>query len=155
VNPADSPYRLPSVSNGNPIEQELIRRWWHESMKAAGQLVWEYYLEGMYADAVLFLDRTPEGVEQPGRLVAERFPLRGQRVILCEAKVPALTPELIGQAVAYRSVLLSQGARLEAVNIFSITASRRMIIVAREMGLTPNVCEGGWSQANTSTEGTS
>jgi hypothetical protein len=30
-----------AITNGNPHEQALIRRWWHQQHNAQGRLVWE------------------------------------------------------------------------------------------------------------------
>ncbi len=135
---ASSPFLQEAVSNGNAVEQAIIRRWWREAMGAPGVLVWEYFLEGFYADAVIFLDRSPPGSEAPGRRTAERYPLKDERVILCEAKT-TLTAELLGQALVYRSVVLDQGAQLESVHVFASEGSARMIAVAHELGLGPIV----------------
>ena len=70
-------YLLPSVSNGNPREQALIRRWWYDSWGARGTLVWEYYLEGRYADAVLFCGADAPSGEEGGIGVPVTFPPSG------------------------------------------------------------------------------
>src|SRR5690606_42153184 len=37
-------YLKEPISNGNPREQALIRRWWCEQKASSGLLVWEYCL---------------------------------------------------------------------------------------------------------------
>jgi hypothetical protein len=106
------------VSNGNPREQALIRRWWREKRAGEGTLVWEYCLEGLYADAILFLGPLATKGEQPGQKTASRFPLAGQEIVLCEAKI-SLTPELIGQALVYRWYAEQAGAVVNDVVVFA------------------------------------
>ena len=107
-------------------------------MGSAGVLVWEYCLEGrFYADAVIFLDLVPTGAEMPGQQTAKRYPLKGARVVLCEAKANELSPELIGQALVYRSIALACGAQVESTNVFAAADSPRMLAVAHEYGLKP------------------
>ena len=77
---------LPSVSNGHPREQALVRRWWREVQGARGLLVWEYYLEGCYLDAVWFPEASEARVEASGMRAPIAHPLDGRPVVLCEAK---------------------------------------------------------------------
>jgi hypothetical protein len=138
VKPSTSPYLRGRISNGNEVEQALIRRWWQEFMGAAGVLVWEYCLESrFFADAVVFLDLVPAGTEVPGQQTARRYPLNGARVVICEAKANALSPDLIGQALVYRSIAVSCGAQVESTNVFAADGSPRMLAVAHEHGLQP------------------
>jgi hypothetical protein len=102
-------YLRPKVSNGNPDEQALIRRWWHENHSARGRIVWEYCLAGLYADAIWFPDTAGAGIEETGQQSSLRFPLRGNTIVLCEAKIK-LTPELIGQALVYSWYAKQAGA---------------------------------------------
>src|SRR5580765_8452637 len=123
-------YFQPSVSNGSPDEQALIRRWWHEQHNAQGRIVWEYCLEGCYADAIWFPDASEDGAEEPGRDTARRFPLAGVRIFLCEAK-GTLTPELVGQALVYSEFARRAGARLEGTVVLSESGNAQMQEVAR------------------------
>jgi hypothetical protein len=100
-----------SISNGNPHEQALIRRWWHQEEGAAGQIVWEYYLDGRYVDAIWFPHYpTAGGAESDGKDAPNRFPLKGAEIVVCEAKRD-LTPELIGQASCTLSSLRTRRRR--------------------------------------------
>lgn len=111
-------YYRPAISHGNPDEQALIRRWWHENHAAQGRIVWEYCLAGLYADAIWFPDVVGEGIEEPGQQSSLRFPLRGSRIVLCEAKVK-LTPTLIGQALVYSWYAQQEGASVMETIIFA------------------------------------
>ncbi len=125
-------FQRPSVSNGNPDEQALIRRWWWEQESARGQLVWEYHVDGYYVDALWFPEAHPCGTEHPGRGVAVLHPVHGADVVLCEAKL-TLNPELIGQAVVYSRLLRNKGANVSRVLLFCRTASADMRDVARHL----------------------
>ena len=125
-------------SNGHPLEQAMIRKWWHEEHKAHGRLVWEYYLEGRYLDAIWFHDGNVSGVEEDGVSAPKRFPLAGKRVTLCESKIK-LTPELIGQALVYRQFAIKVRALVQDVYIFSESADSAMFTAASELGLKPVV----------------
>lgn len=131
-------YLKEPISNGNPREQALIRKWWHEKMGAKGTLVWEYCLEDRYLDAVLFLNNANSSIEAPGKNVAVLHPIKDETVILCEAK-ENLNPELIGQAIVYKQLALHAGAIVAEVIIFSERASESMYRVAKELGLTTEV----------------
>jgi len=131
-------YLIAPISNGNPREQALIRRWWHEEHEAKGLLVWEYYLEGRYLDAVWFPSSAESGVESDGKQTSARHPLSGQEVVLCEAKL-GLTPELIGQALVYRQFALHAGADIKECLVFSEMAGGSMLNAATELGLRPIV----------------
>ena len=87
-------YLLPAVSNGNPQEQRLIRRWWQQCEQGAGSIVWEYYFSGSYADALWFRE-TADEEENDGKNAPRRCPIAEREVTLCEAKL-RLIPELIG-----------------------------------------------------------
>lgn len=128
-------YLQPSVSNGRPDEQALIRRWWHEQHNARGRIVWEYHLEGFYADAIWFLDVPVNGAEEPGRDTARLFPLGGERIVLCEAKA-TLTPELVGQALVYSELARRAGAELDSTVVLSESGPPQIQEVARSLGLT-------------------
>jgi hypothetical protein len=130
---ADS-YLRDSISNGNPREQALIRRWWHEVCGGTGEIVWEYCIQGYYADAIWFRHSSRHGHENPGTRTAERFPLDGQKIVLCEAKLK-LSPELIGQALVYRSLFSRAGAIVERTVLFSEAAHPVLSSVANELGL--------------------
>ena len=131
-------YLKDSISNGNKIEQALIRKWWHEKHNAKGTIVWEYYLEGRYQDAIWLPHTIQSGIEENGQEAPKRHPLKDQEVILCEAKL-TLTPELIGQALVYKQFALHAGAIVKECVIFSETANDSMIKAARELGLSPVV----------------
>jgi hypothetical protein len=124
----------PSVCNGHPLEQALIRRWWHEIHGARGRIVWEYYLGESYADAVWFPDFQGGSEECAGTRARHMFPLEGQRVALCEAKL-RLVPELIGQALVYGQFARSAGAELTGVTVFAQTGSAKMKAAAEALGL--------------------
>lgn len=134
AHPSLAPFLRPSVSNGIQREQALIRKWWHERHGARGLLVWEYYLEGRYVDAVWFPYVATGNGERSGRSAPKLHPLAGRRVELCEAK-RQLDPELIGQAVVYRQFALRAGAIVDQVNVFSESASEAMLQVAAELEL--------------------
>ena len=89
-------YFRPSVSNGHPREQALIRCWWHEVHGARGRMVWEYYLGDCCLDAMWFPEAKEQGTELAGLNAPTNFPLTGMPVVLCESKL-RLTPELIGR----------------------------------------------------------
>ena len=129
-------YLKDSISNGNNIEQALIRRWWHENYNAKGTIVWEYYLEGRYQDAIWFPDTPQSGIEENGKNAPQRHPLKEQEVVLCEAKI-TLSPELIGQALVYKQFAIHAGAIIKDCVIFSETANDSMINAAKELGLSP------------------
>ena len=128
-------YSRPPVSNGNPDEQALIRRWWHEQHAARGRLVWEYCLNGLYADAIWFPDSDCSGVEETGKQSATRFPLNKSNVVLCEAKL-MLTPELIGQALVYAWYIRKEGANLLDTVIFAGADPFNRSEVAAGLGIT-------------------
>jgi hypothetical protein len=132
------PFVLPSISNGNPREQALIRKWWREQHGSRGILVWEYFLEGRYLDALWFLNDEVVGVEECGASASRRFPLAGRNVALCEAKIH-LNPELVGQALVYRQFALKAGALVQQVYAFSEFADPPMFRSACELGLEPVV----------------
>jgi len=122
------------VSNGNPREQALIRRWWYEEHGARGRLVWEYYLEGKYADAMWFPKEETQGEEQPGTNASDKYPLNGMRVVLCEAKLK-LTPEVVGQALVYTRFALHAGANVERTIVFCESGDSPMQRAATELNL--------------------
>jgi hypothetical protein len=129
-----SKYLRESVSNGIAREQALIRRWWHEEHKAQGRIVWEYHLEGRFADAIWFPNASAVADEQPGKQSESRFPLANQEIVLCEAKAE-LTPELIGQALVYARFASRAGAIIKETVVFTESGSKSMQEVARELGL--------------------
>ena len=131
-------YLKDSISNGNKYEQALIRKWWHEEHNAEGILVWEYYLEGRYQDAIWFPKAIGSGIEQCGKNAPKLHPLNNQEVVLCEAKLD-LSPELIGQALVYRQFAQHSGAIIKNCVIFSETAKEQMVKVAKELNLIPVV----------------
>ncbi len=118
-------------SRGRPA---LIRRWWIEEQSARGLLVWEYYLNGRYADCFWFIDDMCHGQEASGHRATQLYPLKNQRVALCEAKVD-LTPEVIGQALVYSRFAIRKGAQLEKIFVFSETGSKPMQDIAVDLGL--------------------
>lgn len=124
----------PSVCNGHPREQALIRRWWHEVHGARGRIVWEYFLDECYADALWFPDAAGAGEECPGTRANERFPIDGQTVVLCEAKLK-LNPELIGQALVYGVFARSSGASVRSTTVFAERGSKPMVAAAKALGL--------------------
>lgn len=127
-------YIKPPISNGNPIEQGLIRKWWYEEHNAGGLIVWEYNLEGRYLDAVWFPNESSTQVEEAGLNAPKRFPLAGKEIVTCEAKIN-LTPELIGQALVYKQFALHAGALVKDTIIFSENAQNSMIRAAKKLGL--------------------
>ncbi len=127
-------YHQDAISNGNPREQALIRRWWHEQHGARGILVWEYFLKGCYLDAMFFPIGSVPGVEQSGLKAPVKFPIKEKSVILCEAKV-RLTPELVGQALVYTSFARSLQARVLETVIFAETGSQELRVAAEDLGL--------------------
>ena len=111
-------YLRDPISNGNKYEQALIRRWWYEEHQAQGLMVWEYHMEGRYQDAIFFPNATESGIESNGKDAPQRYPLKDQEVLLCEAKMN-LTPELIGQALVYRQFASHAGAIIRKCLVFS------------------------------------
>lgn len=128
-------YLRPSVSNGIPEEQALIRRWWYERHDARGRMVWEYYIESFYADAVWFPDASVHGAEEAGQGTERRFPLVGERIVLCEAK-RTLKPELVGQALVYAELARRAGAKVAETVVFAESGSPQIQEVACSLGLT-------------------
>jgi hypothetical protein len=114
-----SDYLRKSISNGNPREQALIRRWWHEEQGARGRIVWEYFLEGRFADAMWFPDDSGVGEEEPGQATSQRFPLAGRDVVLCEAKGD-LTPAVVGQALVYARFASRAGANVRQIVVLTV-----------------------------------
>lgn len=127
-------YIQPAVSNGNPREQALIRRWWREVHGARGRIVWEYYLGDCYLDAMWFPEESDHGIECPGTKAPTGFPIKGVPVVLCEAKL-RLTPELIGQALVYGCFARRAGANVRSIVIFAETARPAFKEAAEELGL--------------------
>jgi hypothetical protein len=127
-------YLKPAISNGNPREQALVRRWWNEEKGCAGTIVFEYYLEGFYADAIWFPDAVSDPTEHPGKSAPSLFPLNRNRIVLCEAKL-ILNPEVIGQALTYSQLALNAGAIVDEVIIFCENASSTMERVVTELHL--------------------
>lgn len=124
----------PAISNGNPHEQALIRRWWVEQCQSQGELVWEYHLAGYYIDAVWFKNSASNGVEHPGRNTNEMFPIDGQRIVVCESKLK-LTPELVGQALVYSQLARRAGATVDATVLLCTASNPTIKSVACELGL--------------------
>ena len=126
-------YLRTPISNGNALEQALIRWWWCEARGGGGRLVWEYYLGGPYADAIVFLDSVSHE-ECGGRRTPARYPLANQTVVVCEAK-KVLTCELIGQALVYRALAKRAGARVQATIVLAEEAGELLTSVAQELEL--------------------
>lgn len=116
-----SDYLRSAVSNGNPTEQALIRRWWNEVHGARGCIVWEYYLGDCYADALWFPDSNDCGAEYSGVAARRKFSIKGAVVVVCEAK-QRLTAELMGQALLYRHLARDAGADVRAT-VLCVTQS--------------------------------
>jgi hypothetical protein len=127
-------YLRPAISNGNPQEQALIRRWWHQVHGARGRLVWEYYLGDCYLDAMWFPEAVDDGAEYPGVGAPVKFPFAGLRVVLCEAKL-RLTPELVGQALMYGAFARRAGADVRSIVIFAQDARPAFVSAAGDHGL--------------------
>lgn len=127
-------YLRPPVCNGNPREQALIRRWWHEAHGARGQLFWEYHLDGCYLDALWIPDAGGDGVELPGAAAPKAFAIDAIPVVLCEAK-RQLTPELIGQALVYAVLARHFGAEVRSTVIFAERARPTLQMAAEALGL--------------------
>ena len=127
-------YLRPSVSNGHPREQALIRQWWHETHGARGRLVWEYYLGDCYLDAMWFPEAPEHGAESAGIGAPIKYPISGMPVVLCEAKL-RLTPELIGQALVYGSFARRAGADVQSIVIFAERSQPSFAAAASDLGL--------------------
>jgi hypothetical protein len=127
-------YLRPSVSNGHPREQALIRQWWHEVHGARGRLVWEYYLGDCYLDAMWFPEALETGTEVAGTGAPTKYPISGLPVVLCEAKL-RLTPELIGQALVYGSFARRAGANVQSIVVFAERSRPSFAVAAGELGL--------------------
>jgi hypothetical protein len=127
-------YLRPSVSNGHPREQALIRRWWHEVHGARGRLVWEYYLGDCYLDAMWFPEAEETGLEVRGKNAPAAYPIEGAKVVLCEAKL-RLTPELIGQALAYGVFARRAGAQVQSIVVLAESGRPSFVAAAKDLGL--------------------
>jgi len=127
-------YIRPAISNGQPREQALIRRWWHEVHAARGCLVWEYYLRNCYVDAIWFPEASESRREISGADAPKNFPIQGLPVVLCEAKL-RLTPELIGQALLYKVLAERAGAKVRSTVVFAETAQPDFMSAAEQLGL--------------------
>lgn len=112
----------------------MIRRWWHEEQGARGRIVWEYFLEECYADAIWFPDAEGNGSESPGTGANKSFPIKRKAIVLCEAKL-RLGPELIGQALVYGVLARSAGANIRSTVIFAQSGSPSMRSAAEALGL--------------------
>ena len=132
--PTPSYLREP-ITNGNPHEQALIRRWWHDQHNAQGQLVWEYPICGRWVDAIWFPDAAEAGLEQSGLKLPSRFPISGARIVLCEAKHLHVTPALIGQALVYTAFARRAGAIVERTVIFADAVAPDIYAAAVDLGL--------------------
>jgi len=141
----NSRYLKPPVSNGNAREQALIRQWWSEEQGNRGHLVWEYYVQGYYIDAIWFPNSPNHGIESPGRATGTLFPIAGESIVVCEAKSKFI-PELIGQALVYSQLLIRAGAKVERTLVLSEQRNPVLKAVAEELGLT--VYETYAQQAN-------
>ena len=127
-------YIRPSISTGRPLEQALIRRWWHEVHGARGRLVWEYYLGDCYLDTMWLPEAQGHGIESPGTDAPRSYPISGVPMVLCEAKT-RLTPELIGQALVYGSFARRAGANVQSIVVFAEAAGQAFVAAAEELGL--------------------
>lgn len=128
-------YLRNSISNGSELEQALIRRWWHEEHESRGRIVWEYYLDWWYADAILFYNEKTKAVEETGQKARERFPLNGSEIILCEAK-QTLSPSLIGQALVHAALARQFGARvIETIVLAERAPNESIKKIATDFGL--------------------
>lgn len=103
-------------------------------MQGEGRLIWEYHLEGRFADAVWFPESTKDGVEETGKESNKRFPLTGKKVFLCEAKMD-LSPELVGQALVYSEFARRAGAELVETLVFAYSTDQSMLEAAEAYGL--------------------
>jgi hypothetical protein len=130
----DDKYLREALSNGQPREQALIRQWWQKEKGGRGCLIWEYYLGGRFLDALWLPGETEACKEHHGTGITQKFPIAGKTVVLCEAKLQ-LTPELIGQALVYRSFALRLGANVHSTVIFAETATDDMRQAAADLGL--------------------
>lgn len=130
-----SSYLRASITNGNPHEQALIRRWWHEHHNAQGRLVWEYPLCGRWVDAILFPEVADTSIEDSGLKLPSRFPISGARIVLCEAKHRHVTPALIGQALVYSAFARRAGAIVERTVIFADAVAPDIYAAAVDLGL--------------------
>lgn len=130
-----SEYLRESISNGNKIEQALIRRWWYENHGAHGTIVWEYYLQCGFVDAMWFPNSLQVGQEVPGKKTAKNYPLHGNEIVLLEAKAGRLSHGLIGQALVYNIFAKRAGAVIREVSIFAQFGDEQMVSAAKELGL--------------------
>ena len=131
-------YLKAPISNGNPKEQALIRRWWHEKQNKKGALIWEYHLEGKYADAIWIPYSSESGVDYPGKGTAKKFPITGVEIVLCEAKLE-LTPEVVGQALVYTQFAKHAGASVLETILFCEKGGESMLRAANELGLNSEI----------------
>lgn len=122
------------ISNGNSCEQALIRRWWHEVHQAKGKIVWEYYLNGKYADAIWFPHSASNGKEFDGKNTSRNHPIKNFEIVLCEAK-KELNPEVVGQALIYSIFAKEAGANLKETIVFCETGSDDMRRASRKLDI--------------------
>lgn len=126
-------YIKPSVSNGKVEEQALIRRWWHERHQAHGILVWEYYLEPCFIDAVWFPHEPGTGIEKTGQMAPRRYPIHGNRIVLLEAK-KTLRSDLLGQALTHGWLAKRSGAIVESSVVLAEVGHPSFIQFGKELG---------------------
>ena len=75
-----------------------------------------------YIDAVWIKDNSNHNKEFSGRKTRARFPVSGEHVVVCEAKMK-LNPELIGQALTHSFLLERAGATVDrAIYLLRIQA---------------------------------
>ena len=98
-------------------------------------------MEGRSADAIWFPDAAVNCVEESGKESGKRFPLANQEIVLCEAKM-ALTPELVGQALAYSEFVRRAGGKLRETIVFAYSTDQSMQEAAESFGLTIILAEG-------------
>jgi hypothetical protein len=130
-------YLRPAISNGHPVEQALIRRWWYENHNAQGLIVWEYCFKGTgcYADAVWFPSAGRRREERPGQEVSTRFPLQESPVVLCEAKL-TLNCALLGQALLHTKLAQLAGAHVQETVVLAESGVLPRVEIAEKFGFT-------------------
>jgi hypothetical protein len=88
-----------------------------------------------WVDAVWFPYVDGSAVEDSGVNLTSRFPIAGERIVLCEAKHREVTPGLIGQALMYGAVARRVGAVVERTVIFADSGAPDICPAGGDLGL--------------------
>ena len=97
-------------------------------------MVWEYAVDNRYIDGVWFPDDACSEAEERGNAPSKQRAIGGAGIVICEAK-KHLSPELIGQATAYRELAARAGATVRQTFIFAERGDSAMLYAAERLGL--------------------